>query len=78
MQTLINILAVSSFLMSAAVIGTGTYLYLNRNLIIEEVKGTVQEAVMEEVTDLIPALPVPSLPTDIDSSIPSSPISIPF
>lgn len=42
MQKLINVIALLSGLTSAAVIGGGTYLYLNKDAMIERVK---QEAI---------------------------------
>ena len=50
MQTFINILAVTSFLVSASVVGTCTYVYVNKDLIRERVK----EAVIQEVQGLLP------------------------
>ena len=50
MQKLINVLALSSFLVSAAVVGGGVYIYTNKDPLIEKVKGQI----MESVTDSIP------------------------
>ena len=50
MQTLINVLALSSFVVSAAVVGGGVYIYTNKDPLIEKVKGQI----MESVTDSIP------------------------
>ncbi len=50
MQKVINLLAIASTIVSAAVVGTGAYLYLNRASIIEGVK----EQVMESVTGALP------------------------
>ena len=38
MQRLINVLAVSSFVVSAAVVGGGIYVYLNKDAMIESAK----------------------------------------
>ena len=38
MQKIINVLAVASAVVSVAVVGTGGYVYLNREAIIEDVK----------------------------------------
>ena len=46
MQKVINLLAIASTVVSAAVVGTGAYVYLNRASIIEGVK----EQIMEQVT----------------------------
>jgi len=45
MQKVINVLAVASFAVSGAVVGSGVYLYLNRASIIDGVKSQVMEAV---------------------------------
>ena len=37
MQKIVNVLALASFVVSGAVIGTGTYVYLNKDAIIENV-----------------------------------------
>ena len=45
MQKLINVLALASFAVSGAVVGSGIYVYLNRASIIDGVKSQVMEAV---------------------------------
>ena len=50
MQKLINVLALSSFLVSAAVVGSGVYIYLNKDPLIEKAK----EQVIESITDVLP------------------------
>jgi len=45
MQKLINVLAVASFAVSGAVVGSGVYVYVNRDSIIDGVKSQVMEAV---------------------------------
>ena len=46
MQTLINVLALSSFLVSATAVGSGVYIYTNKDALIEEVKEQVMEAIL--------------------------------
>ena len=46
MQKIINVLAVASFAVSGAVVGSGVYVYLNRASIIDGVKSKVMESVM--------------------------------
>ena len=58
MQTLINILALSSFVVSAGIVGTGTYVYLNKDVIIERAKA----AAFEEVKGMLPSFETPNLP----------------
>ena len=50
MQKLINVLALSSFLVSAAVVGGGVYIYLNKDPLIEKAKSQV----MESIADILP------------------------
>ena len=45
MQKVINVLAVASTVVSAAVVGSGLYVYVNRDSIIDGVKSQVMEAV---------------------------------
>ena len=46
MQKLINVLALSSFLVSAAAVGGGVYIYTNKDAIIKEVKEQVMESLL--------------------------------
>ena len=50
MQKLINELDLSSFLVSAAVVGGGVYVYLNKDPLIEKAKSQV----MESIADILP------------------------
>ena len=47
MQKLINVLALSSFIVSAAVVGSGVYLFTNKDALIEKAKGQIMESVMD-------------------------------
>ena len=46
MQKIVNVLALASFAVSGAVVGSGLYVYLNRASIIDGVKSKVMESVM--------------------------------
>tara|TARA_R100001530_G_scaffold48524_1_gene36442 strand:+ start:1104 stop:1367 length:264 start_codon:yes stop_codon:yes gene_type:complete len=46
MQRIINVLAISSFLVSATAVGGGVYLYLNKDTLIEKVKSQVMESIL--------------------------------
>ena len=46
MQKIVNVLAVASCVVSLAVVGTVGYVYVNREAIIEDVKGKAMEAVL--------------------------------
>ena len=45
-QKVVNVLAVASSVVSLAVVGTGGYLYLNKDAIIKDVTDSALEAVM--------------------------------
>ena len=72
MQKIINGIALLSGVVSLAVVGSGGYLYLNKDAIIEDIKGKVMESVMPSIgggiTDAIPNITGPT------KSIPSSPM----
>ena len=46
MQKIINVLAISSFVVSGAVVGSGLYVFVNRDSIIDGVKSQVMESVL--------------------------------
>ena len=46
MQTLINVLALSSFVVSATAVGSGVYIYLNKDPLIEKAKSQVMESIL--------------------------------
>ena len=46
MQKIINVLAIASAAVSVAVVGTGAYVYVNKDAIIDSVKEKAIEAVM--------------------------------
>jgi len=65
MQTLINVLALSSFAVSAALVGGGTYVYLNKDAMIEDAKEKVAAAATEAIAGALPGM--------LDSAMPSMP-----
>ena len=81
MQKIVNVLALASFAVSGAVVGSGVYVYLNRASIIDGVKSKVMESVMGSMGGLGGmgggALPIgtPDLapPTD-QATVPVAPI----
>ena len=56
MQKLINVIALLSGLTSAAVIGGGTYLYLNKDAMIEDVRVKATEEITKAVTEALPGM----------------------
>ena len=65
MQKLVNALAVLSFLGTAGIVGGGTYVYLNRESIAENVKEKVTKAATEAIAGALPGL--------IDNAMPKLP-----
>ena len=65
MQKLINLLALASFGVSAAIVGSGAYLYLNKDTLIEDARVKVTKAVTEAVTEALPKM--------IDGAMPKMP-----
>ena len=73
MQKLINVLALSSFVVSAAVVGGGAYVYLNKDAMIESAKEKVTKAATEAITGALPGLidaAMPELPGATGGAIP--------
>ncbi len=76
MQKLINVLALLSFAGTASIIGGGTYVYLNKDSIIENVKGQVASAATEAIAEALPGMldsAMPELPGATGEVIPSLP-----
>jgi len=74
MQKVINGLAVLSFLGTAAIIGGGTYAYLQRGALIESVKTQVTKHATEAITGALPGLieaAMPALPKVTGGNIPA-------
>ena len=66
MQKVINVLAVASAVVSVAVVGTGAYVFVNKDAIVDGVKSKVMEAVLPSlgggITDAIPEMTGPAAP----------------
>jgi len=66
MQKIINVLAVSSFVISLSVVGGGVYLYTQKDAIIDGVKSKVMKSVMPSIgggiTNAIPKSTGPAIP----------------
>jgi phage tail protein X len=75
-QKIINGLALASFAVSAAVVGGGVYVYLNKDAMIENAKRGVTKAATEAITGALPGLidaAMPELPTATGGALPASP-----
>lgn len=76
MQKLINVVALLSGLTSLAVIGGGTYLYLNKDAMIEDVRAKATEEITKAITDALPGLvdaampEIPEIPSATGGAIP--------
>ena len=66
MQKIINGIAILSGVISLTVVGSGVLIYLQKDAIIENVKGKVMDAVMPSIgggiTDAIPDTTGPAIP----------------
>lgn len=69
MQKLINALAVLSFLGTASIIGGGTYVYLQREAILDNVEEQIKETIMGSLPGMLDQS-VPELPTTTGPAIP--------
>lgn len=56
MQGLFNLMAISSFAVSAGLVGGGAYLYLNKDKIITEVVDNAKATITEEITKALPGI----------------------
>ena len=77
-QKIVNGIAITSGVVSLAVVGTVGYVYIRKDAIIEDIKGKVMESVMPDLGgglgEMIPSFTGPAAPTQTKPSIPSSPI----
>ena len=66
MQNIINGIAILSGIISLTVVGSGVVIYLQKDAIIENVKGKVMDAVLPDIgggiTDAIPEMTGPAIP----------------
>ena len=76
MQTLINVLAVLSFVGTASIIGGGVYVYIQKDALIENAKEKVAKAAAEAIAGALPGMvdaAVPELPEATGPALPSLP-----
>jgi|TARA_B100000965_G_scaffold60516_1_gene46434 hypothetical protein len=77
MQKIINVFAITSFVVSGAVVGGAGYVYLNKDALLDGVKGKITEAVMGSVGGALPDAidgAMPNLPTSTGLPVPNSPL----
>ncbi len=88
MQKIINVLAVASGLVSAAVVASGVYVYVNRDAIIDGVKSQAIEAVTGSLGGLggglggdlpigAPDLASPTTQPQASAPVPSAGLGVP-
>ena len=73
MQKVINVLALSSFVVSAAFVGGSAYVYLNKDALIENVKEKVTTAATEAIAGALPGMldaAMPELPNVTGGAVP--------
>jgi hypothetical protein len=81
MQGLFNLMAISSFAISAGLVGGGAYLYLNKDKIITEVVDNAKTTITAEITKALPSIinsvveipEMPEIPTVPSSTGPALP-----
>ena len=78
-QKIINVLALSSFVVSGAVVGGAGYVYLNKDAILDGVKGKITDAVMGAVGGALPGAvdgAMPDLPDATGPAVPMPPVKL--
>ena len=77
MQALINLLALTSFVVSASVVGGGIFLYTNKDTLIEKAKGQLLGGLTTGLTDKWVESPSGLIPTplEIPTDLPPIPYS---
>ena len=76
MQKVINVLAILSFVGVAGIVGGGTFVYLRRDAIVEQVKKNVTKAATEAIAGALPGMldaAMPELPGATGGAIPGVP-----
>ena len=79
MQKIINVFAIASFVVSGAVVGGAGYVYLNKDAILDGVKGKITDAVMGAVGGALPGAvdgAMPDLPDTTGPALPMPPVQL--
>jgi hypothetical protein len=74
MQKIVNVLALSSFVVSAAIVSGGVYVYLNKDAMIESAKEKITKAATDAIAGALPGMldaAMPELPEVTGGAIPS-------
>ena len=81
MQKVINVLAILSFAGTAGIVGGGTYVYTQRDALIENAKSQIAAAAGEAITDALPDMmdsSMPGLPASTGGALPMGGGGLPF
>ena len=71
MQKVINVLSITSFVISASVVGAGIFVYANKDALIESAKEKIMKQAGEAAAGaVLNKLPTPSLPKTTGLAIP--------
>jgi len=74
MQKVINVLALTSFVVSGAIVTGGAYVYLNKDAMIESAKERITKAATEAIAGALPEMldaAMPELPEVTGGAMPS-------
>ena len=71
MQKIINGIAILSGVVSLTVVGSGVFIYLQKDAIIDKVKDSIKEQVLGGVTDALPSA-MPEMPKVTGGIVPPS------
>ena len=74
MQKIVNVLALSSFIVSTAIVSGGVYVYLNKDAMIESAKEKITKAATEAIAGALPGMldaAMPELPEVTGGAMPS-------
>ena len=80
MQKLVNVIALLSGLVSLSVVGVGSYIYLNKDAMIEDARVKVTEEITKAITEALPGMidsALPEMPDVTGGVIPESAQSVP-
>ena len=73
MQKVINVLALTSFAISSAIVAGGAYVYLNKDAMIESAKERITKAATEAIAGALPGMldaAMPEMPEVTGGAVP--------
>ena len=81
MQKVINVLAILSFAGTAGIVGAGTYVYTQKDALIENAKNQIAAAAGEAIAGALPGMMdagMPELPSATGGAVPMGGSALPF